>query len=394
MTVAKPADWLTYAALLAVTLTAVAWSIFGTMATRVSGNGILVAEGGAIFSPVANSDGLVVQMGVAPGAHVVAGQRLARIAQPDVEEQLTSARAVEAEYNAQLGALGSQVRSYAQARARNLTAEEQLLEEQRRDAQGRAKEIGDQLQLAKTLLQRGIVTRTKVSELSEQYAAANQAVTEAGGRLMKATADEISTRNGDDRDMRASQSKLSEAHRRVRDLVVDLDRRQWVLSPAAGRVVEIKAPAGSRVTAGTPIVAIENGSASLQMIGYVPPRDGKLVRPGMAVNISPSVAKREEYGTITGRVVAVSDFPATVQAMQATLQNDQLVKDFSQTGAPIAVRIRLNRSATTATGYAWAGGSGPAVKLTSGTIATVDVTVSRQAPITFALPFLRHSAGL
>ena len=394
MTVARPSDWLALAALLTIAVVALGWSILGTIATRVSGSGILVAQGGAIFTPVANGDGLVVQMAAVVGQRVAAGDRLARIAQPDLEQQLASAAALLAEYEAQLGALRGQVGTFAAARQDTQSAQHRLLEQQRDDATAKASDLEQQLQAGEGLLARGIVTRAKVSELRQQVAGARQAVAEASSRLIQIQADEISTRNVDARDVRASESKLAEARRRVRELAADLDRKQWVRSPAAGRVVEVKAPLGSRVTAGMPVFAVENGSAALQLILYVPPRDGKLVRPGMAINIAPSVARKEEVGTMTGRVVAVSDFPATVQAMQSTLQNDQLVKDFSAGGAPIVATVRLDRSPHTATGYAWAGGSGPEVPLTSGTIAEAEGTVRRQAPITFALPFLRGSAGM
>ena len=394
MTVARPGDWLAMAALGAIAIAALAWSIFGTVATRVSGSGMLVAQGGAIFTPVANGDGLVVQLAAVQGQHVVAGERLARIAQPDLEQQLAAAKAVVAEYDAQLGVLRGQVGSFATARERTGAAQHRLLDQQRADAAARAADTEGQLKAAEALMARGILTRAKVSDLRQQVVAARQSVSEANSRLVQLQAEEIGTRNVDARDVRASESKLAEAQRRVRDLAADLERRQWVRSPAAGRVVEVKAPVGSRVVAGMPVLAVENGSAALQLILYVPPRDGKLVRLGMIVNIAPSVARKEEVGTMIGHVVEVSDFPATVQAMQATLQNEQLVKDFSAGGAPITVRVQLERTPHTATGYAWAGGSGPAVPLTSGTIAEAAVTVSRQAPITFALPFLRGSAGM
>jgi HlyD family secretion protein len=297
------------------------------------------------------------------------------------------------EDRAQLADLGRQIGSYASARRRNLEAQRDLLAEQRTNAAARAKEMGEQLQVAQGLLARGILTRSRVSDLAQQYASARQGAAEATERLMQADANEISTSNTDRRDVGTYRIRLAEATRRVSELAAELDRRQWVTSPVDGRVVEVKTPVGSRVVTGTPLVAIEQGVGRLGMIAYLPPRDGKSVRPGMSVNISPSVAKREEFGTMKGRVVAVSDFPATVQAMQTTLQNDQLVKDLSAEGAPIAVRIRLDR-APTATGYAWAGGSGPSVPLSSGTIGLAEVTVDRQRPIGFALPFLRRAAGL
>src|SRR3954467_14421261 len=77
MTVARPGDWLTVAALAAILLTALAWSLLGRVSTRVAGQGILVAQGGAIFAPVANGDGLVIEMNAAPGEMVRRGQHLA-----------------------------------------------------------------------------------------------------------------------------------------------------------------------------------------------------------------------------------------------------------------------------------------------------------------------------
>jgi HlyD family secretion protein len=393
LTVARPSDWVAGSALLLLVMSGIGWSLFGTVSTRVAGNGILVSEGGAIFAPVAVGDGVVVSLLVETQQWVKAGQRLARIAQPELEAQLASARAVADEDRAQLADLGRQIGSYASARRRNLDAQRHLLAGQRVNAEARSKEIGEQLQVAQGLLARGILTRSRVSDLAEQYASARQAAAEATERLMQADANEISTSNTDRRDVGTYRIRLAEATRRVGELAAELDRRQWVTSPVDGRVVEVKTPAGSRVVTGTPLVAIEQGAGRLGMIAYLPPRDGKSVRPGMPVNVSPSVAKREEFGTMKGRVVAVSDFPSTVQAMQTTLQNDQLVKDLSAEGAPIAVRVRFER-APTATGYAWAAGSGPAVPLSSGTIGVAEVTVDRQRPIAFALPFLRRAAGL
>jgi HlyD family secretion protein len=394
MTVARPADWLAFAALALLALTALGWSIFGEMATRVAGSGILVADGGAIFTPVANGDGVILEMLVAPGQQVATGAHLARVSQPDLEQQLASADALVAETNAQAAALRGQVGSYTSARAGTERAQRALLLQRGVDADARAKDVANQLGDIRQLQARGLVTRAHVSELAQQLAEAQQAATETRSKIVQINADEVSLRNGDDRELRAVESKMSEARRRQREIADAYDRHQWVTAPAAGRIVEIKAPVGSRVTAGMPVVAVENGSSTLKLILYVPPGEGKRVRTGMRVNVSPSVANREEFGTILGRVISVSDFPATEQAMSTTLQNNQLVKDFMAKGAPIVVGVRLDHDQTTVSGYAWAGSNGPAMRLTSGTIANADVTILHQAPITFALPFLRRSVGM
>jgi HlyD family secretion protein len=56
--------------------------------------------------------------------------------------------------------------------------------------------------------------------------------------------------------------------------------------------------------------------------------------------------------------------------------------------------VALDADPATATGYRWAGGAGPPVPLTSGTLVEAAVTVRRQAPIGFAIPLLRRELGL
>jgi HlyD family secretion protein len=80
--------------------------------------------------------------------------------------------------------------------------------------------------------------------------------------------------------------------------------------------------------------------------------------------------------------------------MQATLQNQELVKKFSATGPPFAARVDLLRDGTTLTGYRWSGGSGPATVISSGTIADGEVTVREVAPISYVIPVLRKATGL
>ena len=63
----------------------------------------------------------------------------------------------------------------------------------------------------------------------------------------------------------------------------------------------------------------------------------------MEVRIEPSTVKREEFGTMVGTVVTVSEFPITPQGMAAVLHNDSLVTRFSKEGAPYSALVRLQR---------------------------------------------------
>src|SRR6185503_1479069 len=120
---------------------------------------------------------------------------------------------------------------------------------------------------------------------------------------------------------------------RVQDLASRIPRNARIVTPHAGRITEVKASAGAVVAAGQPILSIETAGEGLAVVLYLPPEHGKKVTAGMEVRIEPSTVKKEEFGTVLGRIVEVSEFPMTADGMLAELHNPQLVANFSRRGA-------------------------------------------------------------
>lgn len=171
-----------------------------------------------------------------------------------------------------------------------------------------------------------------------------------------------------------------------------LGENAQIVSSVEGRVVEVRARVGDRVTAGTPLVAIEpiGGHQKLEALLYFDSREGKLLKPGMTIELDPSVVRRERYGVLLGKVRQVEDFPSTRLGMLGALRNEQLVDSFIQEagGAPIAVRAELTLDATTPSGYRWSSGKGPDVILTSGTRCSGAAITRAQRPISLVFPAL------
>jgi HlyD family secretion protein len=174
----------------------------------------------------------------------------------------------------------------------------------------------------------------------------------------------------------------------------ELGRNTQVTSPIEGRVLEIKVSAGSVLNVGTPLAAVEAEGSTLEALVYIPVDHGKTVKPGMEVRLEPSTVKREEFGTMVGIVVTVSEFPITPQGMAAVLHNDSLVTRFSKAGAPYAALVRLQRDESTATGYRWAVGSGPSLRLTSGTLTRAEITTREQRPLDLVVPMFKRLTGI
>jgi HlyD family secretion protein len=114
----------------------------------------------------------------------------------------------------------------------------------------------------------------------------------------------------------------------------------------------------------------------------------------MTVRVAPSTVRREEHGTLIGRVISVSDFPVTFEAVRALVQNDDLARSFMEGGPPHQVVIALERDPSTASGYRWTSSRGVGVSLSSGTALNADITVELRRPIGMVIPALRDIFNL
>jgi HlyD family secretion protein len=159
-------------------------------------------------------------------------------------------------------------------------------------------------------------------------------------------------------------------------------------------VLEILADHGAVVTAGTPLLNVEVLSEDLIAALFVPASAGKKVQFGMPVRVAPSTVKREEYGAMLGRVVWVAEFPSTSPGMTRLLGNAALVAKLMEQGPPIQVNVSLDRDPATPTGFRWSSSHGPSLKISSGTLASGDIIVKEERPITLIIPTLREKLGL
>src|SRR5688572_11542552 len=92
MQVTNPRAWLALAALGLLLVAAILWSIFGVIPTKISGKGILIRTGG-VFDVVSLGGGRLIEINVTSGDLVKKNQVIARIAQPDLLDQMNRAKA-------------------------------------------------------------------------------------------------------------------------------------------------------------------------------------------------------------------------------------------------------------------------------------------------------------
>lgn len=393
MQVTNPRGWLALGAFGALLLAALAWAVLGSIPTDAMGEGILLRQGG-VSNLVAAEPGQVEELLVSVGDVIGKGQVVARVRQEELLRQIQDSRAkiaaVRGEFRDLLRYAGEQER----LRDRDLAQQRANLEQSVRALQKEVDLARERVEAERDLLKDGLVTK-------QTFLASEQRLNEAQDRLAGVRLDlnglelkRLEAGQQTDQQLETRQAAIRDLELELREREARLAETARVVSPHEGRVLEVLVDRGDVVAPGTPILNLELVSRELMAVLFVPASYGKRVRPGMRVRISPGTVKREEYGSMIGRVTWAAEFPSTSQGMMRVLGNEALVERLMEEGPPIQVNVALERDASTPTGYRWSSSTGPSVEISSGTLAGGSVTIREERPIHLVIPKVREKLGL
>jgi hypothetical protein len=123
-----------------------------------------------------------------------------------------------------------------------------------------------------------------------------------------------------------------------------------------------------------------NSHPVLDALVFVTHAKGKKVLVGMQVYVLPNTVSLYEYGYIQGKVVDVSEYPISKEAVYSYLGNMSLIDEFFGNTAPFMIKIRLNNSLTPS-GLAWTTQAGPTFKIEPGTTITAKIVSKTCSPL-------------
>ncbi len=390
--VTRPADWLGALVIATVLVLLLAWGFLGWIPTRVHADGILVGAGGGLVEASAGLGGRLERLDARVGERVARGQRLATIVQPDIGAGQEAALATVAQRQKELGVLRMVASADVGAEGATDRARIAGLEQARLAAEARAAALGRRVAATERLFRDGLTTQPEVDRLQSDLAAARQEVAQARNGALGLEAERLQRNTRRAQELRAAEFRLADAEREARRLGAQLGRESAILSPIAGRITEIKVSPGALLDKGASVAVLETGAGRLEAVIYLPPEEGKRVRPGMRVRLEPSTVRRDEYGMLLGRVESVSPFPATPEGMMATLHNADLVTRFRRGGAPYVAIVSFEPDPRTSTRYRWSSRGGPPDPLVAGALAKAEVETRRQRPLELFLPAARGVA--
>ena len=277
--------------------------------------------------------------------------------------------------------------SSIQAQLKELNSKEIGVEKSFRENRNQVSDIQIQLQQLKTQeinIEKSFRdNRSQVTEIQAQ-------LQELDSRSKRLEQDNLQASNG-------RKNEIAEVDRTIAQLEQQIKERSLIQSPQEGCILEVSSVLGQVVSPGTRLGTLQTqkqGKVQLTSIAYFDVKDGKRIKPGMKMQITPDTVKRERFGGIVATVKSVSAYPVTSTTAASKLGNAELADAIAGKTPKVEVIAQLIPESRNVSGYKWSSSKGPDTKLTAGTTTALRVTVEQRAPITFLLPFLREWSGL
>ena len=383
-------------ALVMLTLIAAAvgiWSVVGEISSFVPAQGIFLNRGGKIIGAVATGTGVLNRLTVTVGDKVEKGAVVAMAVNEQTMERYRSALALIRERRTALDdfrASEHEEGAITDANVAKRRTRLELLEESSRNSVEVArKRLADH----RRLYEERVVTRLTVERSQQAFDRVQRELFNTLRERDELESAEVRRRNDRRTRLADMEARLRAAESSAQELSAALNT-QDIIAPEAGIITEVKVDVGSTLSPGREVLSISTGAENLEVLVYVAPVEGKKVKPGMDVLVSPSTLRREVYGSIRGKVDDISPFPVSLEGMIAVLENRNLAQTFSSAGPPYASRITLVPDPSTVSGFSWTSKKAANERLSSGTLATVEVKVDSQPPIALVIPLIRETFGL
>lgn len=391
MRLIAPHWWITLLAICFILCVAAVWGWYGRIYTKVSGSGMLVQAGG-FRNVVSLSEGIIQVLNVSEGMPVKEGDILGALSLPleqleleNCQKRLTSMRA-DLEELRNLTELHVSKRTELSARilARNDHIIEHL-DELLKQLTG----LNDKYQ---AFLSRGLVTEAEAVTVLQNML--NTAVNLSRQRQEKPT-----QKMGDLDYEHAFQREFWEKGREIQEAEYDLAlkmaqlmTRKRIVSHSNGIIVNVEKSIGDHVAAGEAVCTLQSvAGETIRLNALIPATQGKKVKEGQTVHVSPADTEPHRIGYMVGVVEEVGHYPASMDQLVNWYKNQDLAQMLKGDEAAVTVRVELVPDPTNPTGFKWTGKAPDEVVMGPGRLCTIQVIVEERAPISYVLPYIRKT---
>lgn len=385
--------WIALGAVAGILLLALLWGIFGSIATYVTAKGIFVREGGA-YEIVSYGEGRLLSMEVNDGDIVEKGQLVAKVELPELAVKLENARVRVAELQHEDELASASEKTNVDLSIAAMDEQKITLTNAAADFDRQVDALSEQVTIQEDLQKRGLIPKATLLNTQTALASAKQSASNARVDLATNTSRRSELISSQREKSALRRIQITAAQHEYDEIKKLYDESTEVRSPYHGRILDVVVEEGNFLNRNDPVMTLEVFDQPLVVIIFIPAGDGKRTKPGMPAQVSPSSAKREEYGFIESKLRTVSDFPVTDEAAQKFLHNARLTEQLTGKGSVVIAEVTLDSDPSTPSGFRWSSSQGPDTEISSGTICECRIVVREQRPITLVLPYLKKLLGV
>lgn len=382
------------AAVALVVVAAGVWGVLGSVPTKAVGSGLIVRENQRIFPVQSRTSGLLGEILVETGALVESGDALAVVTLDEIDDELDLAKARLTQLKVQLSENQERIDIEVASKEADVEQQLELFHQLTDDLKTLRTRVQQVIEGEEDLLKQGYVKRTDVINYTQLSYELLSSITDIQVEIAAAQADLLDFRRVSSALIQSYHLDVEDEQRKINALESKRERDRTVHAPSNGVIEEIRAATGEVIAPAQTLLTMAVGGRGVEVLAFLQPDQGRRANEGMAVHVIPTTVKKEEFGSIRGEVVSVSEEPVSGEQIRALLQNEQLSETFAAGGEPYLSRIRLIEDSATASGFAWWSGDGAPFPVSLGTLARVEIVVREQPPITLIIPALRKLFGL
>jgi multidrug resistance efflux pump len=368
-----PSTWVAVVCVLVALVSAAAVCSLCSIDIIARGPGILRSPGGA-RSVAARVAGAIERVSVTTGSEVQAGQEIAAIDSAPLQAELLSAERRVELVARKLERLRSVDAKLFEQNVELIKRDQALTRERIRSQLKTLSTLAEQTQALRELSELGIVARAEDREAAERLREVDRTRLTLQQQLTQSEIGLTALQRESLREYDAAQSEYDAALAQ-REAIALRVRESTILAPQAGQIESVVIRPGEMVPEGGVVATIVPTQAPSQVIAFIADRDRAFLVPNAPARLELNQLPRGEFGTLTGKVSAISSGFASGDEVVSVLNDPKRVEELSY-----RVDIRLDDDPKTRQLLS---------KLRSGTLVTVQLVTRSRRIITLLFDPLR-----
>jgi multidrug resistance efflux pump len=369
-----PSTWIAVLCIFAALATAGTLCALCSIDIVARGPGVLRSPGGA-RSVAARVSGVIERVSVNAGSEVRAGQEIAQIESAPLQAELLSAERRVELVERKLIRLRSVDAKLFDQNVELIKRDQALTRERIRSQLKTLSNLAEQGQALRELSGQGIVARAEDREAEERMREVDRTRLTLQQQLTQGEIGLTALQREALREYDAAQTDY-ESMLAQREAIALRVRESTIVAPQAGRIESVVIRPGEIVPEGGVIATIVPTEAPSQVIAFIADRDRAFLVPNARARLELNQLPSGEFGTLTGKVSAISSGFASNDEVVSVLSDPKRVEELSY-----RVDIRLDDDPKTRQLLS---------KLRSGTLVTAHVVTRSRRIIALLFDPLRR----